>query len=515
LSRFLSPDLRSNLSSGEILWGLSFGGHDAALTVVDGTTRKVLFASQAERFSRRKNDPHLNEGLIREALAFGTPGRFFLHEHSWIKKSRQLWAGQFRSLRKGSHDMELLARIVGRKVPHHSVSHHESHAAAGFFTSGFHEAAVLVLDAIGEWETASIWGARADRLQRLWSRRYPQSLGLWYSALTQRCGLKPNEEEYILMGMAAYGDPARYRELILRDLISVQSAPPFFRLKTNLHRGAAWWRPEIDSVVDLAAATQSLFEEILLNMTAWVQREWGYKKLVFVGGCALNCAANYQVLRRQDWDGLWIFPNPGDAGSSLGAVAAALKTPLNWPGPFTGHEITRTYDPAEVAEHILKVGYAGVATGRGEFGPRALGNRSLLADPRTQANKDRVNDFKGRERFRPFAPAVLEECADEYFDLSGANCEYMQFAVRCKQPERIPATVHVDGTSRVQVVKKATNPLFHALLGEWHRRTGCPVLLNTSLNVKGEPLVNTEEEAKSFHSRTGVEVFPFHRKART
>ena len=204
---------------------------------------------------------------------------------------------------------------------------------------------------------------------------------------------------------------------------------------------------------------------------------------------------------------MWIFPNPGDAGSSVGCIAAVTGSPLRWNGPYSGTDIPGDYPVEELARELVGSGMVGVASGRAEFGPRALGNRSLLADPRTAEMKDKVNRIKGREPFRPFAPVVRVERAHELFDLPTAASPYMQFTARCLHPGVVPAVVHRDGTSRVQTVAPDQHPGLHALLGEWEDRTGCPVLLNTSLNGRGEPLLNTADDVQRFSSRTSLPVY--------
>jgi carbamoyltransferase len=226
-----------------------------------------------------------------------------------------------------------------------------------------------------------------------------------------------------------------------------------------------------------------------------------------MGGVALNCVANARICWEEDFDQIWIFPNPGDAGSSVGAAAAHLGGPLVWPGPYLGTSIDRPLDPAEVVKELCTDGALAVANGRAEFGPRALGNRSILADPRSLDMKDRVNQIKGREKFRPFAPVLRQEVAHEYFEMPVPATPYMQFAARCRQPERFPAVVHVDGTSRVQTVTAEQHSLLYEILLNWEAATGCSMLLNTSLNSRGEPLVNTWEDALAFSSRENIKVF--------
>lgn len=218
----------------------------------------------------------------------------------------------------------------------------------------------------------------------------------------------------------------------------------------------------------------------------------GKTNLVFMGGCALNCSAN--TLLWKIFDSVWIMPNPGDAGSSLGAAAAFYGKHLEWKTPYLGYDMEGTYPTNQILEELKTNKIAAVATGRAEYGPRALGNRSILADPRDPSIKDKVNMIKQREPFRPFAPVVLEEFASEWFEMNFTS-PYMQYAVKCKKPDLIPSVVHVDGTSRVQTVNREQHPGLHMLLRKWYLDTGCPVLLNTSLNIKGQPLLNDKQDA--------------------
>jgi carbamoyltransferase len=239
----------------------------------------------------------------------------------------------------------------------------------------------------------------------------------------------------------------------------------------------------------------------------WVRQHVPSRNLVYSGGLALNCIANSMIAKLGIFDRIWIMPDPGDAGSSLGAALAYKKDFVDWMGPYLGHDISRRFDADGAASALAAGEIIGIATGRAEFGPRALGNRSLLADPRGRATKDRVNDIKRREPFRPFAPVVLQHRADEYFEMIPSRIPYMQFGVRCRRPDLLPAVCHVDGTSRTQTVDAAQNATLAELLERFEAKTGCPVLLNTSLNVRGQPIVNTWEDAKEFSHSSNVRVF--------
>jgi len=333
------------------------------------------------------------------------------------------------------------------------------------------------------------------------------SIGLWYSAITKRVGLKPNEDEYILMGMAAYGDSTRFFDDILTTFFKkINQNSPRIKFKHNLHRGCDWWQSEYNSkqdLYDIAASTQAVYQYLLKIISNWARSKSPSGNLVLTGGCALNCAANSCI--ESDWNDVWIMPNPGDAGNAYGAVLALNQDFTEWQSPYLGYNIDRPYPIDELVEELENRSITGVANGRAEYGPRALGNRSLLADPRGPHIKHAVNRIKKRQQFRPFAPAILEEHAADYF--SGPVGPYMQFTARCRYPEEFPAIVHKDGTSRVQTVSKQDNPGFRRLLEAWYERTGCPMLLNTSLNIKGKPIVNTEQDARDFEIHYGVKVW--------
>ena len=473
-----------------IEWGISAAAHDAAITVVRG--EDILFASHAERYSGIKNDKDLNDGLIKAALKFGEPQVINWYEKPKLRAMRRFLAGQ--GLVRFSV-RQYLAQF-GLNYPVEFASHHESHAAAGFYTSTFDTATALVIDAIGEFDTASIWLCDGSKMNKKWTMDYPKSLGLFYSAITDRVGLKPNEDEYILMGMAAYGDPNKYYWR-MRELYE----------KENLHRGCRWWLgDETPNEYDLAAAAQQIYEEEFDKLLHRAKKaDPSQENLVLSGGCALNCSANH--IARKYFKNIWIIPNPGDAGSSLGAIAANTRRKLKWRGPYLGENIETEYPVEKLLTSLLEDGIVGVASGRAEFGPRAFGNRSLLADPTRPDTKDKVNEIKRRQKFRPFAPVILEQYAAEYFDMPVEVSPYMQFTARCKFPTRFPAIIHADGTSRVQTVNKEQHPGLFELLTKWHKKTGCPMLLNTSLNIKGFPMVNDEKDAVDWQNMYNVKVY--------
>lgn len=365
---------------------------------------------------------------------------------------------------------------------------------------------MVVIDAIGEWDTISIWGAEYDVIgkahyKRLWGQKYPHSIGLFYSAMTKQAGLKPNEEEYILMGMSAYGERG-FSDLMRQDHVMDDWEIKF---KDNLHVGLAQKYLTNTPNEDIAAGAQDLAEDLIMQvMIRAAEFKWS-SNLVYMGGVSLNCLANR--LLGNCFDDFWIMPNPGDAGSSLGAAALAYGSRINWTTAYLGHNIMGAYPVNALLDSLLSDRIVGVASGRAEFGPRALGNRSLLADPRGHDIKDRVNAIKQRQQFRPFAPVILAEMADEYFEFHHGwdSSPYMQSVARCKFPDRFPAICHIDGTSRVQTVPKDGSGI-RELLEKWFLVTDCPMLLNTSLNVKGEPMVNDRADADRFEKLYNVKV---------
>lgn len=495
-----------------IKWGISGNSHDAALAVFNND--ELVFASHSERFSGKKNDRDLCDGLVNYARDnWGNPDRVYWYERPLLKTMRQLFAGQGWKYSENNISKYLARWNICAPITY--TSHHHAHAAAGYYTSPYSDACVIVLDAIGEYNTFTIWDAKGDKLVRKYSMDFPDSIGLWYSAMTQRCHLKPLEDEYILMGMAAYGDPDRLFDDILNDFFWIDtpatewdSFGTILQSKKNLHRGCMDWRPDlvVNDTFDIAAGTQAVYELLLEVILHSAKVYSNSKNLVFMGGCALNCSANR--LLGKNFDNIWIMPNPGDAGSSLGAVLAHTKKRLAFSTAYLGYDMGQNAKNEEIVEYILEHQICGLARGKAEFGPRALGNRSLIADPRGQDIKDRVNEIKHRQLFRPFAPAILEELVHDYFDMpdNWSDSRYMQVVARCRHPDLYPAIVHRDGSSRVQTVPAGSGP-FRDLLELWYKRTGCPMLLNTSLNIKGQPMVNDHKDARAFEQQYNVKVF--------
>ena len=465
--------------------GFSEGFHDAAVTVLDDD--KVLFAGHSERFSKVKNDKLVCEDIKTYAKRF-EPSTIAFYERPFIKRTRQIKAGQWKSA--------FSSRNLSYR-PDHYFSHHLSHAAAAFQCSPFDHAIALIVDAIGEWDTISTWecsyvNGKAN-YNKLDSIRYPTSLGLFYSAITDRVGLKPMEDEYITMGMAAFG---KFNSKLYKEMRSQL-------LTTNFHRGARGKYLDY-SDEDIAYNAQHLTEAILKSI---VDKFSKLGPLVFGGGVALNSVANGKLFKHKKH---YIFPNPGDAGSSLGAAALVTRTKIDVPDMFLGYELPllTVSQIKDVVDLLEKGEPVGIAAGKAEFGPRALGNRSLLCDPRTQENKDRVNEVKRRQKFRPFAPSILSEHSTTYFKTtSNVNFNYMQYVIKAKTND-FKATMHVDGSARLHTVDKDhKRSSLRQILEAWYGRTGCPTLLNTSLNIKGKPMVNDAKDARDFEKQYGVKVF--------
>ncbi len=588
--------------------GISAYYHDsAACLVVDG---EIIAAAQEERFSRRKHDDRfpanaiaycLKEGgisirevdmvgfyekpivkferLLETYLAYAPRGLgsflkampIWLHEKLWVSETIRKELGYSREILFGDH--------------------HESHAASAFYPSPFEEAAVLTMDGVGEWATASIGHGKGNELTLLKEMRFPHSVGLLYSAFTYFTGFKVNSGEYKLMGLAPYGEP-KYASLIRDHLVDIHEDGSIWLNQNyfNYCQGLTMTNPAFDKLfggpprkpespvtqreMDIARSIQEVTEEIMLQMARHAHRITGARNLCLAGGVALNCVGNGRILREGPFKEVWIQPAAGDAGGALGVALALWHRSLGKPrlsaehsgdwkpsrsttpepppyadgmkggflGPsFSNEEIgnwlkqkgypAQRFEPSDAAENVAqrladgKV--VGLFQGRMEFGPRALGGRSILGDPRSPAMQSIMNlKIKHRESFRPFAPAVLREKVGEWFDLDQES-PYMLLvsrvaSERCRQmsaeEERlwgieklntvrsdIPAVTHVDYSARVQTVRRAQNPLFHAILQSFYEKTGCPVLVNTSFNVRGEPIVCTPDDAYRCFMRTDMD----------
>jgi carbamoyltransferase len=570
--------------------GISAFYHDsAAALVLDG---HIAAAAQEERFTRIKHDPAFPTHAIAYCLRQGglSPADLdyvAFYDKPLTKFERLLetylaYAPRgFRSFRLAMplwlkdklHMRRTLRNALGGLTHVRLIftDHHESHAASAFFPSPFDRAAIITLDGVGEWSTAT-WGVgEGNRIQLADQILFPHSLGLLYSAFTYYCGFKVNSGEYKLMGLAPYGRPI-YRDLILERLIDLMPDGSFWlnmeyfqycqgltMTNRRFHRlfGGRPRRPESDLEqrhMDIAASIQVVTEETMLRIGRYVHQQTGMKHVVLAGGVALNCVANGRLLREGDFEDIWIQPAAGDAGGALGAALFVWHQLLNNPrqpsdrdtqhGSFLGPSFTSDQilqflseqgvagqyfaEETELLDHVASLladgKVVGWFQGRMEFGPRALGARSILGDPRSPAMQATMNlKIKFRESFRPFAPAVIEERASDWFDIKpGQESPYMLLVAPVRENRRtyvdaeaeqvmqhdpdlrrrvnivrseIPAVTHVDFSARLQTVDEERNPRFYRLLEAFDRLTGCPVLVNTSFNVRGEPIVCTPEDA--------------------
>lgn len=432
--------------------------------------------------------------------------------------------------------------------------HHMSHAAHAFYTSPFDEAAILTVDGVGEWTTTSFGTAKNNSIQLTNDIRWPHSLGLFYSAFTYFLGFQVNEGEYKLMGLSSYGKP-KYCDLILENLVDVKDdgsihlnmdyfAFTYDKVMTNQKFSDLFGIPpkkrdeKMEQIhFDIGASAQKILEDVILKMANHIYEKTGMKNLCLGGGVALNGVANYRLLKEGPFENLFIPPSPGDAGSAVGCAQYLYhiyhnhQKPMGheisqkirenvYVGPnYTNQEITQFLDTNDIphitfdrelllqntAKLISEGNIVGWYQGEMEWGPRALGNRSILADPRDKNMKDILNEkIKHRESFRPFAPSIMEEYVSDYFEIDIPS-PYMLMVAKVKQPEKIPAVTHVDGTGRLQSVSKDSNSLYYDLINEFYKITNVPVLINTSMNVMGEPIVNTPEQAYNMILKTDMD----------
>ena len=551
--------------------GISCYYHDSSAAILkDG---KVIAAVEEERFSRKKFDddfpkqainwclkesgissknldsvafydkPVLKfERLLDNYIAVAPRGLYsfldvipkWLHKRLWIKDDIS------------KHLKDFNGEII-------FPEHHMSHAAHAFFTSPFDEAAILTVDGVGEWTTASFGTAHDTTIKLTNDIRWPHSVGLFYSAFTYFLGFKVNEGEYKLMGLSAYGKP-KYYDLIMENLVDVKNdgsihlnmkyfSFTYDKVMTNQKFSDLFGIPprKEDSKAeqihyDIAASAQLVLEDILLKMVNHVHKKTGMPNLCFGGGVALNGVANYRILKEGPFENLHIPPSPGDGGSAVGCAqylyychdknkrmmednVERIKNNIFVGPSHSNDEIKSFLDINKidykfletnsllqtVAKLIVEGNVVGWYQGKMEWGPRALGNRSIIADPRNAKMKDILNEkIKHRESFRPFAPCILEEYASEYFDVD-VSSPYMLLVAPVKKPEKIPAVTHVDGTARLQTVSKDINLLFYNLITEFYKITGVPVLINTSMNVRGEPIVDTPEQAYNMIVKTDMD----------
>lgn len=565
--------------------GISAFYHDsAAALVVDG---EIVAAAQEERFSRRKNDARFPQRAVGSCLELGgvTQGELdavVFYDKPIVKFARMLETylsvvpgglGSFVGVLPGWLSEKLNVRDVVRKrlgglgkgCEVMFTTHHGAHAASAYYPSGFERAAVLTVDGVGEWATTTVGRGYGERLEMLEELRFPHSLGLLYSAFTAYCGFRVNSGEYKLMGLAPYGEPS-YAKVIRDELIEVRDDGSF-RLNLEyfdfLKGGERMTGSRFDALMggpprelgdgelgrrfmDVARSVQEVTEEVVTGLARRAVEVAGERRLCMAGGVALNCVANGKLLGAGVCDELWVQPAAGDAGGALGAALCGaielgdgrcvagdggdgMKGALLGPGPGEGPGFGERLAEEEVLERAVEMlgdgKVIGWCQGRMEFGPRALGNRSILADPRRVEMQSRINQsVKFREGFRPFAPAVLAGRAGEFFNLEGVS-PYMLLVAPVAEGVRkatgaeeegfgrlkverseLPAVTHVDYSARVQTVDGEANPLFYRLIKRFGEVEGCPVLVNTSFNVRGEPVVCSAEDAVRCFARSGLDA---------
>ena len=545
--------------------GISCFYHDAAACLLD--EGRVVAAAQEERFTRKKHDWSFPTRAIQFCLEQGKIGISQLdavgfYDKPFTKFDRilqtyiQTWPAGLISflealplwLKKKIWMSHLIEKELNYKGPIYFGEHHLSHAASTFYASGFDEAAILTVDGVGEWATTSIAQGKGLDLEILQEIHFPHSLGLLYSTFTYYLGFRVNSGEYKVMGLAPYGKP-RFYELILKELIDLKPDGSF---KINQKYFTYTWglrmagqkfealfgvkrrtpeTPLQEIHFDIAASIQKVCDEAMLRMARHAYEITHSPRLCLAGGVALNCVSNGKILREGPFKEIFVQPAAGDAGGSYGVASfmshALFREPRvpRWEHAFTGpdyseEEIQRVLDRAgavyerfangglveTVARKIAEGRVIGWFQGAVEFGPRALGHRSILADPRDPEMKDKVNlKIKFRETFRPFAPAVLEEECPNYFQLS---CEspFMLLVAPVREDRRvIPSVTHTDGSARIQTINRAQDALFYDLIDEFKRRTGIPLIINTSFNVRGEPIVCSPEEAWRCFMRTKMD----------
>jgi len=544
--------------------GISAGYHDSACCLMqDGA---LVAAAQEERFSRLKHDKSFPRRAFRYCLeqagiTIAEIDCLAYYEDPCQKLGRQIWMGlaptPSASRREAILDrlaklkpQQAIRQLLGYEGPLEIFDHHLSHAASSFYFSGFEEAAIMTVDGVGDWPTTTYGSGKGSQIERFEQVDFPDSLGFFYSAITSYLGFEVNDGEYKVMGLAPYGKPI-YAEQI-RELVELLPTGQY-RLNMKyfafLSEDFMYSEPlsallgqpprEPESEIrqfhqDVARSAQFVLEEILLEKARYLHRQAPSENLCMAGGVALNCVANRRLLKDGPFKRLFVQPAAGDAGGALGAAALAHvrltdERPANkkleqvYLGPgFSSSEVhdflqstSARYEDYRgrekelirvTAEHLAKGKVIGWFQGRMEFGPRALGGRSILADPRRPEMRDRINALvKMREAFRPFAPAVLESRTTEHFELDHSS-PFMLETCQVKSSLELPAIEHVDGSARVQTVDPRVNPRFAALLEEFHRRTGCPILLNTSFNMRGEPIVCTPVDAIMCFVRSKIDI---------
>lgn len=542
--------------------GISCFYHDSAAALIrDG---QLVAAVQEERFTRKKHDNSFPEQAINYCLKEADIeakdlSSICFYDKPFLKFERIVesfilsWPHDFKMflgtmpvwLKEKLWVKKLIKKKLGYEGHIYFSEHHMAHAASAFFVSPFKEAAILTVDGVGEWATTTYGIGQENNINIKKEINYPDSLGLFYSLFTYYLGFRPNSGEYKVMGLAPYGRPIYEQKVleliklfpdgsfrldsdIFRSFFEVENMEKKFEIFFGCHR-----RKPSDKLtqfhMDLAASIQKVTNEIIIAMANHVYEETQMKNLCLAGGVALNCVANSEILKRTNFEKIFIQPAAGDAGGALGAAYYIwhqifgnkrnfVMEHVYWGPEFSNEKIREFLDKKGVgyrfmdygqllqtmADLIDKQNIIGWFQGRMEWGPRALGNRSILADPRNKENWQRVNlKIKFRESFRPFAPSVMEEYSADYFEFPFPS-PYMLFTAGVKN-NTLPAVTHVNKTARIQTVKDKENQLYYDLLSEFKKLTNCPVLINTSFNIRGEPIVCTPEDAFSVFIKTDID----------
>jgi carbamoyltransferase len=546
--------------------GISCFYHDSAAALLrDGV---VVAACQEERLSRKKHDSGFPANAVKYVLKEAGIGPSDLdavgfYDKPLLKFERMLstyvatFPRSFASFRKAMplwiHEKLWIPSLIRKQLSSYKgpilfAEHHMSHAASCFLVSPFEEAAILTVDGVGEWATASFGVGRGTDITMFKEIRFPHSLGLLYSAFTYYLGFKVNSAEYKVMGLAPYGKPVHF-DRIMKDMIHLNEDGSFklnmkyfsYDYGLTMTNGAfdeffggpprkpETWMAERE--FDIAASVQKVCEEVVLKMVNYIHKETGLDNLCMAGGVALNCVANGRVVRETPMKNLFVQPAAGDAGGAVGVAHYIYNTLQKKPrGPGWKHAyLGPEYRDAEISEYLESAGakhevlsdgdlvkrtakllsegnVIGWFQGRMEFGPRALGGRSILADPRDAKMRDILNmKIKFREGFRPFAPSVLEDKCAEWFEHEG-DSPYMLLVAQVREGKRvIPSVTHVDNSARIQTVTREGSPLYYDLIAEFEKITGVPVIINTSFNVRGEPIVCTPHDAYLCFMRTNMD----------
>ena len=473
--------------------------HDAGLAFVN-EQGEIEYASHAERYTKRKLENILPNKMLR--MIKDDDHVTFYEDHA-IRRERSKHL-DFDNIGIQHQYVEMDAVMYDD-----FITHHQSHAAAGYYTRPWEseeDTVILTVDGVGEWQTMGIYN---HKLECLYEQTHPASLGLIYSWVTKLNGLRMNEDEYVVMGKSSYGEPIivdRFIELYdqMVDVARRKFAPGRYPGRGIYQNAITKWAKDV-SQEDLCASVQAFAEFEFMRLAERCSKLG--KKLIVSGGAAQNIIAMSKIKQSGLFEDMHVPVAPTDAGSALGAAAYQYwkqtgNSRVKWKDAYLGHDMGCNINPKEVVDHLLEHQYCGIASGRAEFGPRALGNRSLIADVRTDV-KDTVNAIKKRQKYRPFAPAILEEFADQYFE--GPMNQYMQYTAKALHDYK--SVIHVDGTSRVQLVPKDSTSIFRKIIEEYYDRTGVPMLLNTSLNIRGMPMVNDHLDAQMFESRYRVKVF--------